>query len=245
MDSIETKSPSESDMGNAKKMLNIFFEPTSVFEQLKIKPNWFLPWLVLILVSLITMQVTWQQTMEAQMERVRDRPGITEEQIEEIEKQMGDTEGWGVNRIVATVFAPIAILVAFLVVAGALYFMGSVLGGGNATYKQNLAIYSYSSLIGCLGAIVNAILVNIKGTLEISLAPTLFLPASMSESFIYNFLGHFEFFTIWIYILVSIGFSIIYDFSRAKSFISVGVLWLIWILITTALSNIFGGFFGV
>jgi len=221
---------------------NIFWEPRKVFEELNLKPSWILPWILISIFSLIALQLTWTQNMEAQMEKMRKQPGMTEEQMESIEEKMGDPQGWGINRIIATTMVPLGTLVAMVVVAAAFYFMGSVIGGGNSTFKKNLAISCYSSLVALPSSIVNAILINLKGSADISLSPVLFMPLSLSDTFTYSFLSHFEFFAIWSFILASIGFSVIYKFSAAKSYLSVGVLWVVWMLLASALSNLFGGF---
>ncbi len=240
---ITAENGNQKPMGTLARMINIFWEPSKVFEYIKSKPSWVAPWILISVFAMIGLQLTWSINIKSQLEKIRNTPGITVEQMQTIEDKMGDPNSWSINRTLATVGAPIGILVVFVVVAAALYFTGSVIGGGNSTFKHNLAAYSHASLIGILGTIVTVFLVKIKGTLDISLSPAIFLPASMYKSFIYNFLNHFEFFTIWAYILTSIGFATIYGFSKAKAYISVGVLWLIWILLTSALTNTFSGLY--
>ncbi|MBD3168691.1 MAG: hypothetical protein GF307_04355 [candidate division Zixibacteria bacterium] len=227
------------------RVFNVLWEPAEVFKDIKIKPSWILPWILLSVISILSAQVSWKYIVEHQIDQLRDRPGMTEEQFERVQEQMGDSEGWSTNRIMAIVFTPIGIIIAMLVVAGVLYLTGSVIGGGNANFKENLGVYSHAAVVGIVGAIVNTVLVQARGAFDISLSPELFMPLSMEDTFIYGFLSHFEFFAIWTFVLTSIGFSEIYKFSRTKSYISVGILWLIWIVISEVFSNMFGGMFGV
>ena len=158
---------------------------------------------------------------------------------------MGDPEAWGINRIIAVVGTPVGILIAFAVVAAVFYFAGSVIGGGNATFKQNLAVYSHASLIGVPASAIGSVLVQIKESVDISLSPALFLSADLSDTFFYDLISHFDFFTVWTFILASIGYSVIYKFSTVKSYLSVGILWLIWIAISESAKSVFGGFMGM
>jgi hypothetical protein len=231
-------------MSAPARFWNIFWDPKAVFESLAAKPSWIMPWILLTVVSIASAQFTWKYIMEDQLERLASRPGMTEEQMDQAERMIGDPEGWGTQRIIAVVMTPVGILISFVVVAGVLYLVGAVIGGGSSTYKQNLAVFSHASLVGVLGAIVGTILVSIRHSVDVNLSLALFLPPETAESFIYKFFSKIEFFSVWIYIVTSIGISIVNRFSAAKAFISVGALWLIWILLSVSLQNLFGGFMG-
>ncbi|MCP4631602.1 MAG: YIP1 family protein [candidate division Zixibacteria bacterium] len=245
MESNSDKKDLSEEMNAISKITTIFWEPRRVFNSINLKPTWLIPWILLAVIATTTSQLTREITFNENIEKIKNLPGMTEEQFEQFNESMGEPGEWNISRVLSIGTVPILILIIFIVSAGALYFTGSVIGGGNSSFKHMLSVYSHAALVGVPGAIVGYFLINLKGTIDVGLSPTLFLPMEMSENLIYKFLGHFDFFTVWTFILVSIGYSVIYKFSSAKSFLSVGALWLVWIVIAEVFQNIFGGFIGM
>jgi len=122
-----------------------------------------------------------------------------------------------------------------------LYFVFSILLGGNSSFKRVLGVYSYSSLIAIPSAIVTVPLAFAKETSKISLSPALLLSAEKAETFLGSFLSQFGFFALWQYILVSVGLSLVYKFSKGRSFVTLGILWLVASVLIALFSNIFKG----
>ncbi len=82
-----------------------------------------------------------------------------------------------------------------------------------------------------------------KNSFDVPFSPAAFLSSDMKEDFIYKFLAKFDLFTIWMIVLLIIGFSVIYKFTQGKAATAVVGLWVIWIFISIALSNVMGGMF--
>jgi hypothetical protein len=122
------------------------------------------------------------------------------------------------------------------------YFVGSVLLGGDSTFKKNFSVWIWASCISFLGAIIRLPLILIKKSAQVSLSPALFLPGEKLGTPLYAFFANFDFFTIWHIVVFAIGFSIIYKFSRAKAFMAVGFVWAVWIAISTIFASVFSRF---
>jgi hypothetical protein len=136
------------------------------------------------------------------------------------------------------------VVILFFLISAVFMFIGNVLLGGRAKYKQVLSVYGYSYLImAILGTIVKVPLILKQQTVKIdtSLA-VLFSPESMSTA-LYNFIGSFDIFTVWFLIVFGIGFAVIYRFSKLKALTSVFTAWLAYVVIfKVLLGSLFSGF---
>ncbi|MEE9552753.1 MAG: Yip1 family protein [candidate division Zixibacteria bacterium] len=223
-------------LGFGGKLVNIFTSPGKTFQELDQRPTWIAPVLILIVFIAVTTQMTFPIIMEAQMDNFRSNPNITPEQLEAIESQIGDN--MNTQRIITLVSQIIVTPIVFLVLAGLFYLVGTVMLGGDSTYKRVLAVVAWSECISIIGVIVTSGLVMAKGSMEISLSPALLLSADAIGTKLHTFLSKFDFFTIWFLAVFATGFGYIYKFSTAKAYTAVGVLWAIWIALSVALSGV-------
>jgi len=225
-------------IGRLSRIGNLFFDPVKTFKSLDIKPSWLWAFIIVAVVALISSQLLYSLTIKEQLARISSVPNISAEQLEVIKGRMMNPT----NRIISIVVTPIGVLAIFLVVSGVLYFVFSILLGGNSSFKRVLSVYTYSSLIAIPSAIVTVPLAFAKETPKISLSPALLLSAEKAETFLGSFLSQFGFFALWQYILVSVGLSLVYKFSKGRSFVTVGILWLAASVLIALFSNIFKGF---
>jgi len=231
--------PEEKPMGGA---FNTFFEPRKVFESLKIKPTWLVPFIIAALLGIGFFYYTYPFIMAQQVERIQENEKIPEEQKERIIEKMTERDHppiWQLS------FAPIGTLVSFVVVAAALFFVFNVLLGGDSNYRRVLSVYSYSSLIAIPAMIVKFPLIMMKENLNVQTSLALLLSPNTKDSFVYKVFSSFDIFTIWQVILVSMGLGVMYKYGTKKAFTAVFILWVIWILLKSGLSSVFGGAFGL
>lgn len=224
------------------RIFNIFFEPRKVFENLKIKPKWLIPFIIISIIGITSFYYTYPFIMKQQIARIEESERIPDAQKEMIIERMSEMEHPPVWQLG---FAPIGTLIYFLIIAGILFFVGNVLLGGDSSYGRVLSVFAYSSLIAIPAAIIKIPLVFMRETAEIQTSLALLLSPDMKESFIYRFLAQIDIFTIWTMILVSLGMAVMYNFTLRKSATTVFVLWLLWVLVSSALAGILGGFFRV
>jgi hypothetical protein len=229
------------ELGFWNRLANVFANPRRTFESLDRRPTWLVPMLILVCISIITTQLMFPIIIEKQVEMIRHNPNIPPERLQLIEQQL--TENVTTQRVITLVsqiiFTP---LIVYLLLAFVFYFTGSVILGGDAPYKKVLSVYSWSTCILIVAAIIGFPLAMAKGSVNISLSPALLLPGDSIGTTIYTLLTNFDIFTIWFLAVFAAGFAIIYRFSMAKAYITVGVLWAIWIAISTAFSGFFNRF---
>jgi hypothetical protein len=227
-------------IGQLSRIGNLFFDPVKTFRSLEVKPSWLWAFIIVAVVVLISSQLLYSLTIKEQLANLSSLPNISAEQLEVIKGRMMNPT----NRIISIVVTPIGVLVMFLIVSAVLYFVFSILLGGNSSFKRVLGVYSYSALVAIPSAIVTLPLAFAKSAPKISLSPALLLSAEKAETFLGGFLSQFGFFALWQYILVSVGLSLIYKSSKGKSFVAVAILWIIASVVMAALSK-FGRGFGI
>ncbi len=227
-------------IGFLGKLGNIFANPGKTFQSLDSKPTWLAPLLIIILLSIISTQFTFPLIMQTQLESFRSNPDISPEQLETIERQFTDEQMLQKSLMIGG--QAIGIPVVFLILSGIFYLLGTVLLGGDSTFKKVFSVFIWSSLISTLGMIIKLPLVIAKSSVKISLSPALILSPDHIGGKLHTLLSSFDFFTIWFLAVFATGFGIIYKFSKQKAFVSIGVLWAVWIIISVVFSGFLKNF---
>jgi hypothetical protein len=239
---ISSIQPEEQIMGGASKVLNVFFEPKKVFESLKIKPTWLVPFIIVALLGMGSFYFTFPYIMDQQVERIMENERIPEQQKDRIVEQLKEKAHPPLWQMA---LAPAGSLVALVVVAAVLFFVFNVLLGGDSTFRRVFSVYCYSSLIAIPALIVKLPLIMTKRTIDIQTSLAVLLSPESKGSFVHSILSSFDIFTIWQVILVSLGLGLMYKYSTQKALTTVVIIWLIWIFAKSGLSSIFGGAFGI
>ena len=230
----------EKTMGGASKVINVFFEPRRLFESLKIKPTWLIPFLIIVLLGMGFFYYTYPFMMNQQVEKIQENERIPEEQKEQIIEGMREKDHPPLWQLA---MPPVFGLIVLAVVAGILYFVFNVFLGGDSTYRRVFSVYCYSGLIAIPSMIVKFPLIMIKGDLNVQTSLALLLSANAKDTFLYSVLSSFDIFSFWQVILISMGMGVMYKYSTKKAFVAVLVLWLIYILAKSGLSTLLGGAF--
>ncbi len=243
LDKISETEPVE-DQNAIQRIINVFFNPLKLFRYLRQKPEFMLPLVLAVLIGLGTAYLVYDIAIDDQIAKFEQNDRIPDEQKDLIIDRLEESRT-GTTRILYSVVIPFfMVIILFLLISAVFLFIGNVLLGGKAKYKQVLSVYGYSYLImGILGTIVKVPLILKQHTVKIdtSLA-VLFSPTSMSTA-LYNFIGSFDIFTVWFLIVFGIGFAVIYRFSKLKALASVFIAWLAYVVIfKVLLGSLFAGF---
>jgi hypothetical protein len=222
--------------GLMNRFVNIFVNPRKTYEAIDQKPTWLVPFLIILILTLLITQLTFPIIMKSQLEMLRSNGNIPPEQLRIIEQRI--TEHSSAQRMFAAIGQIVVFPLVFLILAGIFYFTGSVVLGGDSTYKKVLSVYSWSACIGVLGALIVLPLILTKGSVNISISPALLLSGDAVGSKLHTLLSKFDFFTIWFLAVFASGFAFIYRFSTVKAYTAVGLLWGIWIALSTIFSDV-------
>jgi hypothetical protein len=239
---IPSVQPEEKPMGGASKVINIFFEPKKVFESLKIKPTWLIPFLIAALIGIGFFYYTYPLMMKQQVEKIRENEKIPDEQKQMIIEKMTERNHPPLWQLP---FAPVGALFVFAILSAVLFFVFNVLLGGDSTFRLVFSVYAYSSLIAIPSMIVKFPLIMIKKDIGVQTSLALLLSADSKDTFLYRILSGFDIFTLWQVILLSVGMGVLYKYTTKKAFTVVFVLWVLLILGMSGLSSLFGGMFSL
>lgn len=226
-ESLSVPAGEEQTIGFWARLGNIFASPTKTFEAIDKKPTWFWPFVVMIVVSLISAYFIMPQQMKIAVENMTRNGNVAPEQLQ-----------------IAMKFIPISILVTSVIMVAVWYFLfsalyylaGSVLLGGNSTFKKVLSLQAWTSFIIAVSYIVRIPLVKAKDSVMVSLSPAMLLPSNYLGTKLYTFLMQVDFFAVWYLVILGLGFSYIYRFGKGKSFVAVIICWLIWVGLITFLT---------
>ncbi len=194
-----------------KGVVEIFYQPANFFEKIKNNPKILVPWIVFFLLIFSSIYLIADLIAEMQME---------------IMKEKAADQGLGTaNLPTATqikwstiIIGPLMLMLAPLIAAGLALFFGNVVMAGRAKFKQLLSVMIYGEIIYALGALLMAPLMLAKGSMKISISLAAILQDASVQDPLYVALSKFGAFYIWEIIVIGIGLSIIYGFSRNKGY---------------------------
>jgi len=141
-----------------KHLLNIYLDPGKVFAELKEKPIWWLPLLILIVFNIVLMlcyfssvdpdwfsERQWQQVEAQQIGR-----DFSAAQIEQMRRFLPSARTAG---YIAAVTTPVFIVIVMLVSA-LYYWLAGKITGSAVSYKQGFTLAAWASMPGALGVLV-------------------------------------------------------------------------------------------
>lgn len=226
-----------SNMNVFQKIVGVFFEPKNTFTAIDQKPDWIAPLLVIIVLTLVFTMLTMPITLPDQMEKQRvkyEERGMSDEQIDQ-----AMSAGESIGKIAAPISVVIGVPIVLLFFALIFWFVGNVVLGGQTTYIKMFSVYIYASLIGMLGLALKSLVIMLRESADVHFSLALLLNPEESETLLFKVLNSFDLFAIWQYAVLAIGFAVIYKFTIKKAGITMAVLFLITVVITVGLSQIF------
>ncbi len=194
-----------------KGITEIFYQPANFFEKIKNDPKILVPWIVFFLLIFSSIYLISDLIAEMQME---------------IMKEKAADQGLGTANLPTAaqikwstiIIGPLVLMLAPLIAAALALFFGNVVMEGRATYKQLLSVMVYGEIISALGGLIMAPLMIAKGSLNVTISLAALLQDVQVQDPIFVALSKFGAFYIWEIIVIGIGLSIIYGFSRNKGY---------------------------
>lgn len=230
-------------LGPVGRLAGIYFTPTDVFADIDRRPTWLVPVLISIVIAVgfslyfqMRVHVDYEQLIRQQMEERAARSGsqLSEEQIHQ-------SISWGVKFAkwaapLAAVFLP-AIL---LVLAGVLFFAFQM-AQAETTFKKAFSVVAWAYAgrtlveyaLNVIVITVNPQAVDPSHAQDITMTNLgAFFSAKQIPPALHSFLSSVDLFTLWLLILLIIGFKAISKkFTTGKSATIVVGLWLLYVLI--------------
>jgi len=200
----------EADAGLLSRLVGVIVSPRQTFAGIVRRPKWLGMLLLLLLVSagsnfiFLSTEVGQQAMLDQQVRQTEAFGGqVTDESYAQMERMLPLMKYITVGGTV--VMVP---LITFAI-AGILFGVFTALGG-DATFKQALAVVTHSSAVSILGALFITPLNYFRESMSSATNLAVFFPMLDEGSFLARFFGMIDLFLIWWVIVLAIGFSVLY-----------------------------------
>jgi hypothetical protein len=224
------------------RVVGVLFSPKATFADIARKPSWVLPVVIATILGIVSMvvlnqRVNWRDYIVQQMEK---SPRAAQLSTEQKQQQADISAKVTVYFIYA---AGVLGSVLFALIVGAVMMLAyNVLGGAGATFSQSFAIVAHTLLVGIVSTPIFLLVALLRpyGTLDpdnpIATNVGALLPEE-SAKWLIALCKSLDIFTIWMLILIAIGFaavnprklkgskSYVIAFSVWGAFVAVKVLW--------------------
>jgi len=171
------------------------------------------PFLILLVLSVGSQALIGPLALEEQQQRILQREDIPDEQKDAILERM---EG-ALNRPSRYLLGGITTIVWYAILGGVVMFFGAFILGGQASYRDTLAVVLYASLVGVVEWVVKIPLILQTGTTKVETGLALLLPGSLDGTLIYRFFHRLDFFAMWKVFLVALGVALVYKVEEKKA----------------------------
>ena len=227
--------PVEQGGGNSS-LLDVFkvlFEPTAVFERVRDRPSFLMPFLTICAFQIVIYMVNMPFLKAGMAAQMASRPAGGPDPSKFV---------W-----IGAVFIPIAIAIALVIGGGLLWVLVSLFGG-EAKFSRLLSVATYSAVPSViLLAIVGTIVLHLQGIGQISspqdMQPALGLDllAPGAKGFVGAALKAVNPFSIWGLVLTAIGVSTTHRLPKSSGYVVATISFLIGVCIAGAFAGLFGG----
>ncbi len=231
------ESPEQPQMGMPARFMALFTDPRRAFAAVRKNWEWLLIILIVSVVGIASFQIAkpiYIKDQLASTEEALDRFNVPEErQAEILEEQEQNMSNPAMQLI-----GPVATVIILVIVSAILFFITNVLLGGQSSFLLVMNMYALTWLVTIPEAIVKVPLILSKGSTQVHLSLAVLLPSDQINTFMGQIFNQLGIFPLWQLILVMLGVSVLAKAPFAKSATFVGILWVIWVLISAGLAQL-------
>jgi hypothetical protein len=231
-------------LSEVERVVDVFIAPSKTFTDILRSTSWWLPFLLMVIVTLgvtvvVDKQVGFARVAENQ---IRQNPR-QEEQLNNLtpeqraERLRGVTTGYRYSSYASFVF-----ILIFVAIAALLYWASFNFGlGAQATYGQMFAVWMYASLPRLLTGLLTIITLMFGGNadaydLRNPVGTNLAYYMPDAAPWLKAFLSFFDVIGLWVLALLIIGTAIVAKVSRGKAAVVVVGWWLVGLIVSIAIA---------
>lgn len=224
------------------RIIGVFFSPKATFEDIVRKPSWLLPLVISTILAIIStvvlnQRVNWRDYIVQQIDKSPRAAQLSTEQ-----KQQQAEVGAKFTKYAVYGGGVVGSALLALIVAGVMMLAYNLFAGAGATFSQSFAIAAHALLVGIVSTPIFLLVLLLRpaGTLDpdnpVATNVAAFLPEE-SAKWLLSLGKSIDIFTIWMLVLLAIGFAAINPrklkgsksymiaFSVWGAFVFVKVLW--------------------
>jgi hypothetical protein len=239
-------------MSTGETLTSIFFEPGRTFEALRERPRFLVAGLIILLAFMAYTVTLYQRLGYENIVRsaIESSPQAANMDSEQKERAIAMQTGPVFKAIGYA--SPLLGIVIFIAAGGGLYLLGSMAMARSVSYKQALAVWTYSSYPPTLIAmLLNIVLVFIKspedydavqaarrGLVRANLG---LLVDPVAHPVLATALGSFDLLAFYGLFLAALGLRKVARLSSASAWTIVLIIWVLGVIMRIAFSTIAGG----
>jgi hypothetical protein len=227
-------------MGLLSRFIGVLTSPKATFEAVVAHPRWLgmLALVTIIVAAGVTLPMTTEAGRQAALDNnVRQMENFGMQVSDEMYANMAKGMRFATYQTFFSVL--LAGPIFTFILAGILYGVFAVLMGGQATFKQLLAVYVHSTVISAAGQLFTGPLNYFRGSMSSATNLAVFLPMLDENSFIARLLGMVDLFLVWWLVLLAIGLGVLY--RRKTQPIAIG-LFGVYIVIIVGIAAVMSAF---
>jgi hypothetical protein len=233
--------PAPAPLSLMARIIGVITSPRETFASIAAAPKW----VDLVVTTLLAAVVTFaflstpvgRQAMLEQQVSAMEGFGmqVSDAQYAEMEK--------GLER--GAYFALASILVVgpliTVILAGVFFAVFNAALGGTASFKHVLAIVAHSGVVGTVGMLFTTPLNYVRESMSDPANLGIFFPMLDDTSPLAAFFGAIKFFTVWWFVVLGIGFAVLYRRRSKPIVLSLVGLYLLWAVGVAVFRAVVGG----
>jgi Yip1-like protein len=218
-------------LSEPQRILNAYFAPAKTFEDIRRNQSWWIPWLLISIAAAaffftVEKKVGFDTIVRQQIAHGPEFAQRAMEQLPPEQREKAINQRIAGSRIIYLYFSWAITLISGLILAALLMGAFNFILEADIPFKNALSVTFHALLVRVLAALIG-ILVLFKGVdpegfdIQNPIATNLgvLLDPNTSNKFLYHLLSGIDIFTIWLIILLGMGFAIQ---SRKKKKMSTG-----------------------
>jgi len=194
------------------RIVGVLFSPKATFEDIVRKPTWLLPVLISTILGIVStvvlnQRINWRDYVVQQMEKSPSATQLSAEQKEqraEVSAKVTVYIVYGIGVVGSVLFA--------VIVGATMMLAYNLLAGAGATFSQSLGIAAHTLLVGIVSTPIFLLVLLLRpaGTVDpenpVATNLAAFLPEE-SAKWLIALCKSIDIFTIWMLVLLAIGFA--------------------------------------
>ena len=193
------------------RFIGIITSPRSTFASVVAHPKWF--GMYLLTAVIIAFGAALPMTTDAGKQAVLDQQvsgmeafgmQVSDEMYEQLRQRTSTAPYTTAGSVI------VGSLIMSLIIAGILWAIFNAAMGGDARYKQILAVLFHAGVISALGQLFTGPINYFRGSVSSATSLGALLPMLDDQSFIGKLAGAIDIFIIWWIIVLAIGLAVLY-----------------------------------
>lgn len=243
--------PAQPGLSEPARIINTFVAPSKTFADIKRRGGWWVPWLLVAVVSVVSLVFAGQKIGYENLTRQSIERSSRAQQFDNLPPEQQQSRLALAAKITQVTFymAPVFTLIFGLVIAAILMAVFNFGFDAQVPFSRSLGIVFYSFLPGLIAGLLAIVSVALNSNPEginvrnmIASNPAYFMDPATSSKFLYQFLSGLDVFVLWTICLLGIGYAVNSNkkkLSHGTAIATVFALFLVWKLATSAIG--FGG----